>query len=313
MNLNTHPENRKDMVKAISELTELPSAYMGMPSAAFQIGPITVNRDGTIDCEDETMIETIKPMLIEHDWLDAEAEPETSAEAPDDSKELPEDTEPIRVAQMDITMPLENWTVGQLTNLLRMIYSKQYLINRMLDYDMLYIEESFIAAISENPPAAAADFEERMLRAIEADCVRGFRIADGKATLSAPFIEDEPTRWTAYADLLKGILKSSETATRVSIKRQDDSENEKYHANSWLMRMGFGGSEHRELRRTLMHHLNGYAAFKSEADMQAHREKYAQLRRDFRDVSERADWRGGIQENRMSGEGVESDGTDHAG
>lgn len=178
MNLNTHPENRKDMVKAISELTELPSAYMGMPSAAFQIGPITVNRDGTIDCEDETMIETIKPMLIEHDWLDAEAEPETSAEAPDDSKELPEDTEPIRVAQMDITMPLENWTVGQMTNLLRMIYSKQYLINRMLDYDMLYIEESFIAAISENPPAAAADFEERMLRAIEADCVRGFRIAD---------------------------------------------------------------------------------------------------------------------------------------
>ena len=97
MNLNTHPENRKDMVKAISELTELPSAYMGMPSAAFQIGPITVNRDGTIDCEDETMIETIKPMLIEHGWLDAEAEPETSAEAPDDSKEIPEDTEPIRV------------------------------------------------------------------------------------------------------------------------------------------------------------------------------------------------------------------------
>ena len=85
MNLNTHPENRKDMVKAISELTELPSAYMGMPSAAFQIGPITVNRDGTIDCEDETMIETIKPMLIEHDWLDAEAEPEAIAEATDDS------------------------------------------------------------------------------------------------------------------------------------------------------------------------------------------------------------------------------------
>ena len=286
MNLNTHPENRKDMVKAISELTELPSAYMGMPSAAFQIGPITVNRDGTIDCEDETMIETIKPMLIEHDWLDAEAEPETSAEAPDDSKELPEDTEPIRVAQMDITMPLENWTVGQMTNLLRMIYSKQYLINRMLDYDMLYIEESFIAAISENPPAAAADFEERMLRAIEADCVRGFRIADGKATLSAPFIEDEPTRWTAYADLLKGILKTAETASRISIKRLDDSENEKYHANSWLMRMGFGGADYKETRRILMGHLTGFAAFKSAADMEAHKERQAQRRRERREEAQ---------------------------
>ena len=286
MNLNTHPENRKDMVKAISELTELPSAYMDMPSAAFQIGPITVNRDGTIDCEDETMIETIKPMLIEHGWLDAEAEPETIAEAPDDSKEIPEDTEPIRVAQMGITMPLENWTVGQLTNLLRMIYSKQYLINRMLDYNMLYVEESFVTAISENPSETAADFEARVQRAIEADCIQGLRIAEGQVTICTPFVEDEPTRWTAYADLLKGILKSSETATRVSIKRQDDSENEKYHANSWLMRMGFGGADYKETRRILMGHLTGFAAFKSAADMEAHKERQAQRRRERREEAQ---------------------------
>ena len=282
MKLNTHPENRKEMVRAISELTGLESTYMFTPTYSFQIGPITVNRDGSIDCDDETMVETIKPMLIEHGWLDAECE----TEAPVDSKEIPEDTEPIRVAQMDITMPLENWTVGQLTNLLRMIYSKQYLINRMLDYDMLYIEESFITAISENPPETAADFEERMLRAIEADCVRGFRIADGKATLSAPFIEDEPTRWTAYADLLKGILKSAETASRISIKRLDDSENEKYHANSWLMRMGFGGADFKETRRILMGHLTGFAAFKSAAGMEAHKERQAQRRRERREEAQ---------------------------
>ncbi|MGN1369681.1 MAG: hypothetical protein ACI4WX_12495, partial [Aristaeellaceae bacterium] len=57
MFLNTHPENRKEMVKAICELTGLPSAYMGMPSAAYQIGSITVSRDGSINCEDEAMIE----------------------------------------------------------------------------------------------------------------------------------------------------------------------------------------------------------------------------------------------------------------
>lgn len=283
MNLNTHPENRKDMVKAISELTELPSAYMGMPSAAFQIGPITVNRDGTIDCEDETMIETIKPMLIEHGWLDAEAEPETIAEAPDDSKEIPEDTEPIRVAQMGITMPLENWTVGQLTNLLRMIYSKQYLINRMLDYDMLYIEESFITAISENPPETPADFEEQVFNAIAAECICGFSIADGKATLSTPAAGDEPERWKAYTQLWMAILKTAETASRISMKRMDDSENEKYHANSWLMRMDFGGADYKEARRVLMGHLTGFAAFKSAADMEAHKERQAQRRREQRE------------------------------
>lgn len=279
MKLNTHPENRKEMVRAISELTGLEATYMFTPTYSFQIGSVTVNRDGTIDCEDETMVETIKPMLIENGWLDDEVE----TEAPVDSKEIPEDTEPIRVAQMDITMPVENWTVAQLTNLLRMLYSKQYLINRMLNYSMLYIEDSFITAILENPPETAADFEARVQEAIEADCMRGFRITDGKATLSTPFVQDEATRWTAYADLFKGILKTAETASRISIKRLDDSENEKYHANSWLMRMGFGGADYKETRRILMGHLTGFAAFKSAADMEAHKERQAQRLREKRE------------------------------
>lgn len=286
MKLNTHPENRKEMVRAISELTGLEVTYMFTPTYSFKIGPITVNRDGTIDCEDEIMTDTIKPMLIEHGWLDAETEPETPAEAPADSKEIPENTKPIRVAEMEITMPVENWTVTQLTNLLRTFYGKQYLINRMLDYNMLYIEESFVTAISENPPETTADFEARVQRGIEADCIQGLRIAEGQVTICTPFVEDEPTRWTAYADLLKGILKSSETATRVSIKRQDDSENEKYHANSWLMRMGFGGPDFKETRRILMSHLTGFAAFKSAADMEAHKARQAQRRKDQREEAQ---------------------------
>lgn len=277
MKLNTHPENRKEMVRSISEMTGLEAVYMFTPTYAFKIGSITVNRDGTTDCEDETMIEAIKPMLIEHGWLDAETE------VPADSKEIPESTEPIRVEQMEITMPVEGWTVSQLTNLLRMLYSKQSIINRMLDFDMLCIEESFVTAISENPPETAADFEARVQKAIKADCIRGFRIADGKATLSTPFVQDEPTRWTAYADLFRGILKAAETAVRVSLKRTDDLENEKYHANSWLMRMGFGGAEYKETRRILMGHLTGFAAFKSAADMEAHRERQAQRRRERRE------------------------------
>ena len=283
MILNTHPTDRKEMVKAISELTGLEASYLYMPTCAYQIGPVTVNRNGSITCDDESMIDTIQPMLIEQGWMDAEAEPEGTAEEPVDSREIPENTEPIRVAQMDITMPVENWTVAQLTNLLRTFYSKQYLINRMLDYNMLCIEESFVTAISEIPPVTAADFEARMQEAIEADCVQGLRIADGKVTLSAPFVEDEPNRWTAYANLLKGILRSSETATRVSIKRKDASENEKYRANSWLMRMGFGGSDFKDTRRILMGHLTGFAAFKSTADMEAHKERQAQRRREHRE------------------------------
>jgi len=288
MNLNTHPTDRKEMVKAISEHIEVRAQYMGIPTYAFVIGPLTVNRDGSISCEHPEFLDALKPMLIENGWLDAEVEPEPEvlAKAPVDSEEIPEDTEPIRVAQMDITMPVENWTVARLTNLLRTFYGKQYLIHRMLDCNMLYIEESFVTAISENPPETAADFEARVQRAIDADCIQGLRIADEKVTLSAPFVENEPIRLTAYADLLKGILKSAETATRVSIKRQDDPDNEKYHANSWLMRMGFGGPDFKETRRILMGHLTGFAAFKNAADMEAHKARQAQRRRDQREEAQ---------------------------
>ncbi len=284
MILNTHPENRKEMVKAISELTGTEAVYMFTPTYAFTIGSITVNRDGTIDCEDETMIETIKPMLIERGWLEPDYEPEH--ETPADSEAIPEEDEGLTVARTDITMPVEGWTVSRLTNLLRMLYAKQDLINRMLDYNILYIEESFVTAISEHPPETVSDFEARVSNAIAAECICGLNIANEKVTFSTPLVADEPVRQTAYSNLLCGILKAAETASRVSIKRQDDSENEKYHANSWLMRMGFGGPDFKDTRRILMGHLNGFAAFKSKADMELHKARQAQRRQESRGEQE---------------------------
>ena len=282
MILNTHPENRKEMVKMICELTGLPSTYMGMPSAAYHVGSITVSRDGTIDCEDEAMLSTLKPMLIERGWLEAEAQSEMPAEpeSPADSKDMLETVETISVEQMDITMPIPGWTVAQMTNLLRMLCCKQVLISRMIGCDMLSIEESFVRSISENPPENTADLEARVQKAIDTGVIRGFRLLDEKVTISTPFAQEEPTRWKAYADLLKGMLRIAETATRISLKRLDDPENEKYHANSWLMRMGLRGPQYKETRRILMGHLTGFAAFRSAADMQAHKERMARKRRE---------------------------------
>lgn len=286
MILNTHPENRKDMVKAICELTGMNAMYLFTPTYAYQVGPITVSRDGSIDCEDEAMLSTIKPMLIERGWLEAEAQEKmlVEIESPADSKELPETVETINSEQMDITMPIPGWTVAQMTNLLRMLFSKQNLINRMLGCDMLSIEESFVQTISENPPENTTDLEASVRKAIDTGVIRGFRLSDEQVTLSTPFAQDEPTRWTAYADLLKGMLRIAETATRISLKRLDEPENEKYHANSWLMRMGLRGPQYKETRRILMGHLTGFAAFRSAADMQVHKKRVAQRSREQREV-----------------------------
>src|SRR5699024_11968246 len=52
----------------------------------------------------------------------------------------------------------------------------------------------------------------------------------------SPYCSERPTRWMVYSKLLDGILRSAKTAKRVSIRPQVTPENEKYHANSWLMR-----------------------------------------------------------------------------
>ena len=274
MILNTHPNDRKEMVRAISELTGLEASYLYMPTCAYQIGPVTVNRNGSISCDDEAMVETIRPMLIERGWLNEEHE---TAEPVANSKE------PVSERKMKLTMPIKGWTVDQMTNLMRLLYSKQNLINRMLDDSLLLIDKSFFTTVSLNPPATPADFEARVQSGIEAGYIEGLNIADEKVTLSVPFVEDNPTRWTAYSDLLRGILRIAASATRICLKQNDDPENEKYRANSWLMRMGLGGTNFKTMRRILMKHLHGYAAFRSTAGMDAHKERLAQRRRDSRE------------------------------
>ena len=96
-------------------------------------------------------------------------------------------------------------------------------------------------------------------------------------------------RWTAYCELLDGVLRSAKAAKRVSITPHVAPESEKYRANSWLVRMGFVGAAHKELRHTLTSHLNGYAAFKSATDMRAHCEKCAAKRRELREAAQTKD------------------------
>ena len=179
MILNTHPNDRKEMVRSISELTATEATYLYMPTCAYQIGTITVNRNGSVTCDDEAMVETILPMLRERGWLDAEQETE---KAPEDSEA------PASVREMKLTMPIEGWTVSQMTNLLRLVYSKQRLINRMLNSEMLYVGEAIITTISENPPGTPEDFEAKVQTAIETGQLKGLDISAEKVSLSVPLL-----------------------------------------------------------------------------------------------------------------------------
>ena len=280
MTLRTNPADRKEMVQAISEQLGSPAIYLRTPTCAYRIGGLTVERDGSIVSDDDALLETLRPMLMERGWLTDAADSEAEASV---AKTEPAEQD-SEITQMELSFPVEDWTVPQLKNLLRTLYSNQHILRRMMESDALCIDRQLVERLDE--VQTPDDLEARLADGLAAETLKGFRIRDGKFTFEATLDENDPTRWQVYGTLLGAMLRHAKAAKRVFLKEDADSENEKYRANSLLTRLGFGGSEHKELRRVLMGHLSGYAAFKNEAGMRAHREKYAQLRRERQAVEE---------------------------
>ena len=248
------------MVQAISERLGSPAVYLRTPTCAYRIGGLTVERDGSIISDDDALLEALRPMLIERGWL------------------TEQDSE---ITQMELSFPVEDWTVPQLKNFLHTLYSNQHILRRMMQSDALYIDRQMMERLDE--AQTPADLEARLADGLATGLLKGCRIQDGRFTLETVQDDRDPVRWQVYATLLCAILEHAKAAKRVFLRADADPENEKYRGNSFLMRLGFGGPEHKPLRRVLLGHLNGYAAFRSAAGMQAHREKYAQLRRKQRE------------------------------
>ena len=262
MTLQTNPAERREVVRAISERLGSPAVYLRMPTCAYRIGDLTVERDGSIASDDGALLDGLRPMLMERGWLTDAADSEVEAPA----------------AKTELGFPVEDWTVPQLKNLLHTLYSNQHVLRRMMESDALYIDRQLVERLDE--AQTLADWEARLADGLAAETLKGCRIRDGKFTFEATFDDRDPTRWQVYGTLLGAILQHAKAAKRVFLKADADSENEKYRANSLLTRLGFAGRDHKELRRMLMGHLSGYAAFKNETGMRAHREKYARLRRE---------------------------------
>ena len=274
MTLQTNPMDRREMVQAIAERLGSPAVYLRTPTCAYRIGSLTVERDGSIASDDGTLLETLRLMLMERGWLTDAADSEAEASV---AKMEPAEQD-SETTQMELSFPVEDWTVPQLKNLLHTLYSNQHILCRMMRSDALYIDRQLVERLEE--AQTLDDLEARLADGVAAEMLKGCRIQNGKFTFEATLDDSDPTLWQVYGTLLGAMLRHAKAAKRVFLKEDADSENEKYRANSLLTRLGFGGPEHKELRRVLMGHLSGYAAFKNEAGMRAHREKYAQLRRE---------------------------------
>ena len=176
MTLQTNPAERREMVQAISERLGSPAVYLRTPTCAYRIGGLTVERDGSIISDDDALLEALRPMLIERGWLtDAEASVTKTEPTEQDSE----------ITQMELSFPVEDWTVPQLKNFLHTLYSNQHILRRMMQSDALYIDRQLVERLSEVPMEAISDFEALLADGLATGLLKGCRIQDGRFTLEA--------------------------------------------------------------------------------------------------------------------------------
>jgi len=132
INYNVTGSERKRLVGAISRITEDKPVYMKMPTCAYEIGDITVDKDGTFLCEDDAKAERIAHNLIADGFTAAEnQEPAAEEAAPTEEVDVPD--------SLTISMPKDGFTDEAIANLQHLVESKATLIKKALGAETLTI------------------------------------------------------------------------------------------------------------------------------------------------------------------------------
>lgn len=268
MTIQTNTPDRKALAKAIAEELGTAAKYMGMPSCGYQIGDYIVDRDGNIHGED---FGALHDFLLRNNYITEEPEPAAEDE----------------ISRLDVSIGGLDLTVDQLKNLTYMLFSKQYLLRRMTNFELPYIPESLVEALKEYPPKTVQEFLCILFDSRANAGLDGFDYRDGKFTLSFPCCDEDPVKNTVFIRLAEKILRTAMEATRIHPEKQEP-ENEKYFARAWLIRMGYGGADLKADRNILLNHLNGHSAFPDDEAAQKHKDKYAAIRRKKRLMTQTA-------------------------
>ena len=125
INYKVTGEGRKELVKAVSTILQTKAVYKRMPTCAYEIGDITIDKEGTLICEDDAEAERIAHDLIADGFT-----------AADDTTEAQADDAP---ESLTISMPKEGFTDESIANLNHLVESKATLIKKALGAETLMI------------------------------------------------------------------------------------------------------------------------------------------------------------------------------
>lgn len=214
---------RKELVNAISEFTGMKSKYLKVPSCAYQIGELKVNKEGNIelpDNADEGFMRRLKSELAKRGFL-TEPKIELSEDAPKEASQPAE----ARPTSLVVDIAKESMNDKAISNLTNLLSSKKQLICHALgitDITFTTTDEIIRFAWFEN------------------------------VTL------EEAHTYTLFISKLCELARQLKRVTG----KERSVPNEKYAFRCFLLRLGFIGKEYKADRKILLQKLKGSAAFR---------------------------------------------------
>lgn len=219
---------RKALVKAVSNIIEKKSKYLGAPSFAYQIGDdCTVTSDGTLKISNDTDNDKVEHLLEKLYECGYETENDENADISDTNKDF------------------ENETIGCSIGLT---------ISKLSDKPC---NDKIIA----NLKAIIAGKMTLFQKAVGTD--KELKIEWNKDEIWFDWFDNviPNEKLGIYISLFKALYKVAEKAVRVNTKDKPV-DNEKFAMRTFLNRIGLSGIEYKPLRKELMRNLSGDGAFR---------------------------------------------------
>lgn len=264
MNIKLATDNRKAVATRLAEITGTESHYTKAPRFAYEIGPYSIEKDGSLITTEGA---DLQPLLTLAD------------EGMIENFTTP-NTEPINVT---VKVPIEKHTGNSLRNLINLVYTRAALINKALGTSFS-VGDEFIEALKD----------DEKIKILE-DCLEVIKEHSSELTgisVDADSITFNTLPETADADemntftVLCGMMsKQAQEQKRIQAKAINE-DNEKYALRIWLTRLGMNGPEYKEARRILMANLSGNAAFRTSAEEAKWKERQAQKKAAVKAASE---------------------------
>ena len=270
MTIQTTMNDRKELAKKLIPFNHNEKLhYAGTPTFAFEGHGFRILRNGDIECENEKTEAAMMGFLQQEGIL---PQLEAVQESQSQHDEEPEQgTEP---EMMEIKVPTDGMDGTQMRNLVFMLHAQQYLLNRAAGQENIYVPDGLMENLKDEPVIDRTSFFAVYQNYSKEG--RGFLITAETVTFCFA-VTDNAVKNRALAELAAFMVSAVKKAKRINPATRKP-ENEKYYLRMWLLRIGMGTKASHESRMALLKGLNGWSAFRTEAEAQAHAERQKKRR-----------------------------------